>query len=117
MDRTQELCELFAGIDARVTAIHDRQDDQSDMMKEIVKSHTSMLAQITALISQNNEVCDAKIAEVRNGLVALDRRVSAVENVTSTKIENIKKMVSFCVQLVWIILAAWILFKLNLSAP
>ena len=58
-----------------------------------------------------------EIDSVLKDLTELDKRITFVESVSGTQQERWKTVTNFVIQLIWIVLAAWVLMKLNLTPP
>lgn len=123
-ENIQKLFDLSTRIDERVKAISSKQHDIEQRSNDLSESNSDMLQAIAVLESQGNSEfpthrCPYKnvIDATCNALASVDKRLAVVELVSSGQQNTFKRITDFVIQLVWIVLAAWILYKLNLSPP
>tara|TARA_Y100000034_G_scaffold131207_1_gene191454 strand:+ start:1223 stop:1663 length:441 start_codon:yes stop_codon:yes gene_type:complete len=129
-DNIQKLFDLSTRIDERVKAIQSKQDDLDDRMTEVVKAHTDILQKVAVLESKEGnaniittklEACQKskteKFASVSQELIELDKRLSLVEGQSNTSQDRWNKIFTFAIQIIWVILAAYLLMKLGIQAP
>lgn len=117
-ENIQKLFELSTRIDERVKSIQSKQDRIDLQINDVINQHIQLMQKIAVLESRNEEsTVDAEILNCEKQIVEIDKRLSRLENEDGKKTEKWKGVVNFIVQLVWIIIAAYILTKLNLQAP
>jgi predicted nuclease with TOPRIM domain len=116
-ENIQKLFELSTRIDERVKAIQGKQHDLEERLDSVVGNHTEIMQKIAVLESKNGEALEDDIDECRKELVTLDKRVAVVEDHSGNSRDRWNKVFTFVIQLVWVLLAAWLLVKLNLQAP
>jgi hypothetical protein len=123
-ENIQKLFDLSTRIDERVKGISAKQHEIEQRLNDLSESHNEMLQNIAVLESQGNSEfpshrCPHKhvIDNTCIGLAAVDKRLSVVELISSGQQNTFKRVTDFVIQLVWIVLAAWVLYKLNLSPP
>lgn len=120
-ENIQKLFDLSTRIDERVKSIQANQKDAETRLAGLFES-ISIIQQRLAVVESNKtgediEVIEGEIGSLEKEINTLDKRISAVEK-TSTGNEDRWKVISnFIVQLVWIVLAAFVLMKLNLNPP
>lgn len=120
-ENIQKLFELSTRIDERVKSIQSKQDRIDLQINDVINQYIQLMQKIAVLEvleSRNEEsTVDAEILNCEKQIVEIDKRLSRLENEDGKKTEKWKGIVNFIVQLVWIVIAAYILTKLNLQAP
>ena len=112
-ENIQKLFELSTRIDERVKSIQSKQDRIDLQINDVINQYIQLMQKIAVLES----TVDAEILNCEKQIVEIDKRLSRLENEDGKKTEKWKGIVNFIVQLVWIVIAAYILTKLNLQAP
>ncbi len=113
-ENIQKLFDLSTRIDERVKTILIAQHDMDDRMANLAKNHNELMQKVAVMESKENAM---KIHECEKALIAMDKRVSAVEGSSNQGQDRWNRMVTFGIQLVWVIMAAWLLMKFNLQPP
>lgn len=116
-ENIQKLFELSTRIDERVKAIQEKQHGFDERLDSVVKAHMEILKKIAVLEAKNGKTLERNIDECEKELVILDKRVAVVENYSGDSKDRWNRIFTFIIQLVWVLLAAWLLMKLNLQAP
>jgi len=119
-ENIQRLFDLSTRIDERVKSIQQKQIEL-DRQLEVGIAERKMFMQKLAVLESHSAPAisslENKLNESCKELDAIDRRLIEVEHATSTNQDRWGKISSFVIQLIWIVIAAWLLFKLNLNAP
>ena len=119
-ENIQKLFDLSTRIDERVKAIQTNQTNQANLeskIESLVTSHNLAMQKIVVLESRDVKYFDSKLSECEREISSMDKRLSTVEASSGQNQDRWNKIMSFVIQLVWVILAAWLLMKLNLQAP
>jgi Mg2+ and Co2+ transporter CorA len=122
-ENIQKLFDLSTRIDERVKAIRDKQDDLDERLTDIAKVHQEVMQKIAVLESKDGGAgmlsarLDECQKEVKLELVQIDKRLSLVEGSTNTSQDRWNKIFTFAIQIIWVILAAYLLMKLGIQAP
>jgi len=90
-----EIEKLLSRVDERVQTLIKTQESASDKSDEAFHA----------------------IATLRTDLHKMELRVQELESNTSSQESRWKTIIGFAIQLVWVILAAFLLYKLGISAP
>jgi hypothetical protein len=113
-ENIQKLFELGTRIDERVKAIQDKQDGVEARIEQIALAHHAANQKIAVLESNNHKY---EIQECERQIADLEKRLSTVEMTSGQSQDRWNRIVTFIIQLIWVILAAWFLTKLHLQAP
>ena len=116
-ENIQKLFDLSTRIDERVKAIQTNQANLESKIESLVTSHNLAMQKIVVLESRDVKYFDSKLSEREREISSMDKRLSTVEASSGQNQDRWNKIMSFVIQLVWVILAAWLLMKLNLQAP
>ena len=116
-ENIQKLFDLSTRIDERVKSIQSNQANLETKIQSLFDSHHLAMQKIVVLESRDIKYIDSKIIECEKQSSLLDRRLMAVESASGQNQDRWNKVMAFVIQLVWVILAAWLLFKLNLQPP
>lgn len=120
-ENIQQLFDLSTRIDERVKSIQRKQVDldrqfEAGTAERNLQMQKLAILESTSLAPALSAIKD-KLDSVDKEFILLDRRIISVEYATSINQDRWGKISSFVIQLIWIVIAAWILFKLNLNAP
>lgn len=113
-ENIQKLFDLSTRIDERVKTILGAQHDMDERVAGLHKNHIELMQKVAIMESKETAI---KIHECEKGLIAIDKRVSAVEGSSNQGQDRWNRMVTFGIQLIWVVLAAWLLMKFNLQPP
>lgn len=112
----KSIYDLTTRIDERVLALMRKQEELERKLDEQLKSDHSLDTRVAHL----ERVKDERIPQldtVKNNLHKLEIDMQAVKITQGGQEGRWKSIVSFVVQIAWVILAAWLLVKLGLQAP
>lgn len=116
-ENIQKLFDLSTRIDERVKAIQLNQTNLESKIESLVASHNISMQKIAVLESRDLKYVDSRLSECEKENSSMDKRLTSVESSSGQNQDRWNKIMSFVIQLVWVILAAWLLMKLNLQAP
>jgi len=116
-ENIQKLFELSTRIDERVKEIQNKQAGFHERLEKVISGHQNVLQKVAALESKDGAALIEDIDECKKELVTLDKRIAVVEGSTDQSKDRWNRIFTFVIQLVWVLLAAWLLVKLNLQAP
>lgn len=116
-ENIQKLFDLSTRIDERVKVIQTNQANLENRIESLFGSHNIAMQKIVVLESRDVKFLDSKISECEKEISSIDKRLSGVESSSGQNQDRWNKIMSFVIQLVWVILAAWLLMKLNIQAP
>jgi len=97
MMKTQE------GMEHKIDAMMDQQNDIDGRVK--------------VLESKNGTLLQEDIDKLEENVHRLEMRIQIIEGQANRQEGRWKTTLNFCLQILWVILAAYILYKLNLQTP
>ena len=113
-ENIQKLFDLSTRIDERIKSIQIQQEHLYNRIDNTVKNYIEVVQKIAVLESNDNE---SQIDLYHNQIIEIDKRLLLLEEQSGTHNERWKGVATFVIQLVWVILAAYLLTKLNLQSP
>jgi DNA repair exonuclease SbcCD ATPase subunit len=117
-DNIQRLFDLSTRIDERVKSIQTKQNQLEKQIDNVINQYMTVLQKIAVLESHRNEAdTDDKIKELEKTITSIDKRLTILEGNDSKHSDRWNRITMFIIQIVWAILTAYILMKLNLQAP
>ena len=113
----QKLFDLSTRIDERVKFIQSKQADVDGRLTGVVTNHLEVIQRL-AVAESRLEALDVDAVEDLEKIVhTLDRRIISLEQTSKGHEHRWNAIFQFAVQLIWITLAAYVLYKLNLNPP
>lgn len=116
-DNVQKLFDLITRVDERVKNIQDNQAELSGQIKEIVIDYHELLERIITLEAKHGKLVQEEIIKYTDKVADIDKRILGLEHSSRSNEGRWNRVFSFLIQLIWVVLAAWVLFKLNLNPP
>jgi hypothetical protein len=118
-DNIQKLFDLSTRIDERVKSIQSQYENMDRRIEEMSRRHFDILQKLALL--EQKQIGDAELPELigdcEEAIRSLDGRLNMLEGAKGRSEDRWNKIGSFVIQLIWVILAAYLLTKLNLQAP
>ncbi len=113
-----EIERLLTRVDERVQSIIKFQEH----LDVKINDQHDMIGGLNTKISiiESNDVSDsnqASLHKIRNDLHLMELKIQLLESSTSSTEGRWKTIIGFGIQLVWVILAAFLLYKLGISSP
>ena len=116
-DNILKLFDLSTRIDERVKSHHVKQCDMEGRLEEIIKRYASLMERVAIAEFKLSAPIEEEIELLRNAINDMDRRMISLEQTSRGNENRWNIILQFAVQLAWIILAAYVLYRLNLSPP
>lgn len=141
----KNLFELSTRIDERVQAVMKKQDDTDKKIETMSESISTMSARLSVVEAKNPDLYKRDIGKLFDRIHNTDLHLESLQNKCDTNIPIIhasedrsyqnaadiqilqsqsqqnegrwKSAFGFIIQIVWVILAAYLLFKLGIQAP
>ena len=106
-------------MDERLNSLKASQEDIDKNIIEINRAYNETVQRLASLesMAESNKENWQKTNEYEKEFSSIDKRLSVVETSTDKSQDRWNKIISFVIQLAWVVLAAWLLTKLNLQAP
>jgi predicted RNase H-like nuclease (RuvC/YqgF family) len=118
-DNIQKLFDLSTRIDERVKSLQMHQKELEGRVEELSKRHLELIQKCAILEThrmgdtENNK----KLNEVEHDVDAMDKKIVLLETARDQSSDRWNRIATFVIQLIWVILAAYLLTKLNLQPP
>lgn len=117
-ENIQKLFDLSTRIDERVKSVQAKQEDLDKRIEEVIQRQIEVAQKVAILEHERvNSSLQRKLEDCEDQVTELDKRMARVESDAGRSSERWKGIASFVVQLIWVILAAYLLTKMNLQAP
>jgi len=107
-----KLFEINTRIDERMKSIQNKQCDLERALSNMYKEHNKGLQRIAVL-----ESIGIHLDNALKSIGELDKRIVTMEISTNKSQDRWRQAFTFIIQLVWVLLASWLLVKLNLQSP
>jgi hypothetical protein len=116
-ENIQKLFELSTRIDERVKAIQTKQVEQDTRLETLSRLYNDTIQRIVVLESRNNTAVYTEVASHGDKLNDIDKRLMALEHTSKGNEGRWATIWGFAIQLCWIVIAAFVLYKLGLNPP
>jgi chromosome segregation ATPase len=118
-DNIQKLFDLSTRIDERVKVIQERQERLERDMQSFNQTQGTVLQKLAVLDhkGEGDKNHERKIDDLQVAVNQIERKIDKLEGEQGNSNDRWNKIAGFVIQLVWVILAAYMLTKLNLQAP
>lgn len=117
----QKLFELGTRSDERLKSIQSKIKRQQEEIDELIKQQTTTDKEVAILLRDDIEdslnSLSVQIHSCQLALVEVDKRVIMLEGAVKGSENRWEKIITFGIQLIWVVLAAWLLATFNLQAP
>lgn len=118
-NKIQELFNSSTRSDERIKIILQNCNNLEKRINNIAESISTLKSNINVVKSLNvkTEVVEFKhqISELHKEIIALDKRLTATERSLEGAENRWASIVKFIVQMIWLIVGTWILFKLGIN--
>lgn len=116
-ENIQKLFDLSTRIDERVKAIVLKQSDLNARLENLIASHTEAIQRLAVAEAKLETPLQEELQGLQKVINEMDKRLASVEHATKGNENRWNTIFQFITQLVWITLAAYLLYKLNLNPP
>jgi hypothetical protein len=117
IDSLQTIFDLSARIDERVHLMTQQQKELERKIDTQLDALNDLNVRVRVIEGKNSDHLITELATVRDQLHKFEMRLLKLEGGQEGTEARWKSIFTFGVQLIWVILAAWLLFKLGISAP
>lgn len=117
----QKLYDLSTRIDERVKSIQADQKELESAIDSIKASHAQIMQKVAVLESKDVGTLAIRLDQcqdqVKRELNELEKRLITVEAASGQNKDRWNRIFTFVIQIIWVLLAAWLLMKLGIQAP
>ena len=120
----RKLLDEWTRLDERLKIIQDKQretDEHFHSLQDENLETSKKIAVLDSMVSNCTNGCprkiDEKLDELEKTVVSIDKRFAAFETDSGKRQDRWNRLLTFIIQLAWVVLAAWLLTKLNLQPP
>lgn len=115
------IYELVTRIDERVKTLIKEHDELSNILEAQKERQSNANTRITILETQNTDdtlsrIC-AEVSRIDGQLTEIKGRIQLVEISSQGSEKKWNTAVTYFIQMLWLVLAGWLLYKLGLPAP
>jgi len=108
------MLDLVTRIDERVLALTQKGLNLEKELDLQLDSLNELYSKVQVLESQNSKT---DIKNLENDYHNINLRIQTLENSSSKQELRWKSMLTFAIQLIWVILASYLLYKLGIQSP
>ncbi len=120
-ENIQKLFDLTTRIDQKMVDMQSDLELLEEKIDGIIKDNNDLHRKVIVLESHNKlplfDSINSKLVTLEKDGDDLQKRMLVIEHSNNASEDRWGKISSFVIQLVWIVIASWILFKMNLSPP
>lgn len=118
-ENIQKLFDLSTRIDERVKQLQIHQENLDRKIEDINRRHIETAQKVAVIESKlsGDILLAEKVGECEDAANQLDKRIVVLEGDHTKNNDRWNKIATFLIQLVWVVLAAYLLTKLNLQPP
>ena len=116
-ENIQRLFDLTTRIDERVKMIQTTQEETNNKIKEVVNDYNELLERMITIEVNGNRTVQGEMNRYYEQLSNIDKRINMLEHANTGSENRWNRIFSFVIQLIWVVLASWVLYKLQLNPP
>ncbi len=113
----KSLFNLTTRIDERVLSLMKSQEQINEKLDVNAEKSSQLESRVSVLESKNGVELKHEIEKVKEDIQDLKLKLQSVEGLHKKQEGRWKTFLNLGLQLVWVIIVAYILYKLNLQAP
>lgn len=111
------IFDLLGRVDERVQMFSHHQRSMDEKLDNLNASITDLKVKVQILESMNFSDFKNSITDIKDDFHQMEMKVQLLENNSDSQENRWKTIFGFIVQLVWVVTAAFVLYKLGISAP
>ena len=112
LDNVRQAYDLACRMDERIKLVENTEEQLNKKLENQIEKQIELIKKIAIIESHQTD-----ILKLHQEIASLDRRLAKIEIDHGNHSERWKAVGSFIIQLIWVILAAYLLTKLNLQSP
>ena len=116
-DQINHIIELTTRVDERVQSLMKHQHVLENKLDGQIDDINDLNIKIKIIETQDIDSILQEVKEIRSALHKLELKLQVLESSSTNQEARWKTIFSFSLQLVWVVLAAFLLYKLGLQAP
>jgi predicted nuclease with TOPRIM domain len=109
--------QLATRIDERMLSVITKQNELEIKLDENSAATNQLLQRVAVLEARDNSRLSTDLQKTTEAVHSLDRRLAEVEGDTGRLQTTTKHVMDFSIKLLWVVVAAFVLWKLKLQAP
>lgn len=109
--------DLLGRVDERVQMFTRHQRTMDEKLDNLTASITDLKVKVQILEAMNFSDLKDSISDIKDDFHAMEMKIQLLENNNNSQENRWKTIFGFIVQLVWVVVAAFVLYKLGISAP
>lgn len=117
----KSIVELITRIDERVQLMMKKQEFLENKIEDHIDYLNELKTDFKLLDSKSGKTLQEEVVRISDDIYSIDNRLKALEKDSENKNNNIKKVsktvLNFIVQIIWVIVASYLLYKLNIQSP
>jgi len=119
VENIQKLFDITTRVDEKLSQFQNNNKNLEEKIKENKENISDLVTKISIIQTQEQNILNvlSQLEVVKNEISNCDKKITKLENEHGASNERWRNITSFVIQLIWVILAAYLLTKLNLQAP
>lgn len=117
----KSIVELTTRIDERVQLMMKKQEFLESKIEQHISSLNELNTDFKLLDSKSGKILQEEVVKLADNVSDIETRLKALEKDSENSNDNWKEIAktvfNFIVQIIWVIVASYILYKLNIQAP
>ncbi len=113
----KSVFELSTRIDERVQLMMKTQKGMEDKIDSMMHQQNDIDGRVMVLESKNGTLLQEDIDKLEENFHRLEMRIQIMEGQTNRQEGRWRTILNFWFQILWVVLAAYILYKFNLQTP
>ena len=117
----KSIVELITRIDERVQLMMKKQEFLENKIEDHIDYLNELKTDFKLLDSKSGKTLQEEVVRISDDIYSIDNRLKALEKDSENKNNNIKEVsktvLNFIVQIIWVIVASYLLYKLNIQSP
>lgn len=117
----KSIVELTTRIDERVQLMMKKQEFLENKIEDHIDYLNELKTDFKLLDSKSGKTLQEEVVRMSEDIYSIDNRLKALEKDSENKNNNIKEVsktvLNFIVQIIWVIVASYLLYKLNIQSP
>lgn len=111
-ENIQKLFDFMSRVDERLKLVNNNQEQFLRKIENSSDKQIELFRKLAVLESHQSDV-----SKINESIRDMEKRLSKIEIDHGNHSERWKTVANFIIQLIWVILAAYLLTKLNLQSP